>query len=360
MIPLGAKAERGAPPIASRRAKGENNMVTINDIAAKVGVAKSTVSNALTGKKFVSEPLKQRILRICEEMNFSPNFYASGMYGHRTNIIGLFLEESVGGTYHAYYTDLIEACLKYVSRHGYDLLIYYNLDSGRRKNALTKGKSPIDGAIVSAPLIRDHRILQIENNATPCVSIGKPGDDAHLSYVDIDNVKLIHDAVNVLAVNGYEQIYLFNSDEHLSISQERTAAFHAAKEERGLPLPDGDVLYARDSSDEEGRCFAEGLIRKNVAFITANTRLAEGVYAAAEAAGLEIGREVGVFALGGQKNERVTPNLAYASQDYARLAKMAAKCLIRQLEGTCDGETPAVETSLIASKIHFDASVNRG
>ena len=292
-------------------------------------------------------------------MNFSPNFYASGLYGHRTNIIGLFLEESNGGTYHAYYTELIESCLKYVSKRGYDLLIYYNLDSGRRKNALTKGRSPIDGAIVSAPLIGDHRILQIENNATPCVSIGKPGDNTHLSYVDIDNVKLIHDAVNILAVNGYEHIYLLNSDEHLSISQERTAAFHAAKEERALPPLDGDVMYARGSSGEEGKRFAENLIRKNVAFITANTRLAEGVYTAAEAAGLEIGREVGVFALGGEKNDKTTPNLAYASQDYARLAKMAAKCLIRQLEGTGDGEMTA-ETSLIASKIHFDSSVNRG
>ena len=119
-------------------------------------------------------------------------------------------------------------------------------------------------------------------------------------------------------------------------------------------------MYARGSSVDEGKHFADGLLRKNVAFLTANTRLAEGVYAAAEAAGLEIGREVGVFALGGEKNDKVTPNLAYASQDYARLAKMAAKCLIKQLNGAEDREEPAVETALIASKIHFDASVNRG
>ena len=67
-----------------------------------------------------------------------------------------------------------------------------------------------------------------------------------------------------------------------------------------------------------------------------------------------------MFALGGEKNEKVTPNLAYASQDYARLAKMAAKCLIKQLEGAIEEETSAVETALIASKIHFDSSVNRG
>lgn len=67
------------------------------------------------------------------------------------------------------------------------------------------------------------------------------------------------------------------------------------------------------------------MIRKNVAFITANTRLAEGVYAAAEAAGLGVGREVGVFALGGEKNDRLTPNLAYASQDYARACQDGCK-----------------------------------
>ena len=41
-------------------------MVTIKDIAERAGVAKSTVSNALTGKKYVSDDLKQKILDICE------------------------------------------------------------------------------------------------------------------------------------------------------------------------------------------------------------------------------------------------------------------------------------------------------
>jgi DNA-binding LacI/PurR family transcriptional regulator len=35
-------------------------MVTITEIAERAGVAKSTVSNALTGKKYVSEELKKK------------------------------------------------------------------------------------------------------------------------------------------------------------------------------------------------------------------------------------------------------------------------------------------------------------
>ena len=82
-------------------------MVTITDIAQRAGVAKSTVSNALTGKKYVSEELKQKILDICDEMNYSPNFYASRLSGNRTNIISLFLEESENGVYHSIYTIFI-------------------------------------------------------------------------------------------------------------------------------------------------------------------------------------------------------------------------------------------------------------
>ena len=149
-------------------------MVTITDIAERAGVAKSTVSNALTGKKYVSEELKQKILDICEEMNYSPNFYASRLSGNRTNIISLFLEESETGVYHAFYTELIESCLKYLSKHGYHLLITYNSDKRMKNSFLQKGKAPVDGAIIMAPVINDQRITQFESDLVPCVSIGKP------------------------------------------------------------------------------------------------------------------------------------------------------------------------------------------
>ena len=54
-------------------------MISINDVARKVGVAKSTVSNALTGKKYVSPELKEKVLKACKELDYTPNFYASSL-----------------------------------------------------------------------------------------------------------------------------------------------------------------------------------------------------------------------------------------------------------------------------------------
>lgn len=334
-------------------------MVTITDIAERAGVAKSTVSNALTGKKYVSEELKQKILNICDEMNYSPNFYASRLSGNRTNIISLFLEESETGVYHAFYTELIEACLKYLSKHGYHLLISYNSDKRMRNSFLQKGKAPVDGAIIMAPVINDQRIMQFESDLVPCVSIGKPDKSHSISYVDIDNRKLVADAVNILATNGYRKIYLLNANENLNISQERTAAFIKALNDNGLEGGAKSISYSADSSYESGLKLALELIENNTAFITANVRLAEGVYSAAEKKGLKIGENVGAFALGGVRNDKVTPNLTYATQDYTRLGKMAAKNLLKQLKSTDENEGAGFEAQFIASKICFDTSINK-
>ena len=210
-----------------------------------------------------------------------------------------------------------------------------------------------------APSVRDERILQFESDLIPCVSIGKPDESQLVSYVDVDNFKLVQDAVSLLAVNGYKKIYLINANESLNISRDRALAFTRALDDNGLEGGEGNVFYTVESNSQEGESIANRVIEKGTAFITANVRIAEGVYAAAERAELEVGKHVGVFALGGKRNEKVTPNLTYATQDYAKLAKMASRNLLRQLKKAQDGEEIITEAALIPSKICFDTSINK-
>ena len=63
--------------------------------------------------------------------------------------------------------------------------------------------------------------------------------------------------------------------------------------------------------------------------------------------------------VGCKKNEKTTPNLSYATQDYAKLAKMASKNLLRQLKRAQEGEVVETKAELIPSKICFDTSINK-
>ena len=83
-------------------------MTTINDIAKKAGVAKSTVSNVFSKKKYVSPEICERVMKICKELDFQPNFYAASLSNkQKTNLIGLFLETSDSGDYRPFYNELI-------------------------------------------------------------------------------------------------------------------------------------------------------------------------------------------------------------------------------------------------------------
>ena len=224
--------------------------VKIKDVAERAGVAKSTVSNALTGNKYVSEELKQKILKICEEMNYHPSFYASKMAGDQSNIIALFLEESESGQYHSFYTELIESCLKHISASGYNLFISYNADGRERQGLLQKGKTLLDGAIIISPASHDdERIALLEDELIPCVSIGKPADSQMVSYVDVDNARLVRNAVHLLALSGYTKIYLLNSSEKLNISCDRTASFLKALTDKKLEGDGSSICYCTESSE---------------------------------------------------------------------------------------------------------------
>lgn len=305
-------------------------MVKITDVAAKAGVAKSTVSNVLTGRKFVSEELRQKVLTACKELDFQPNFCASGLSSRRTNIIALLLENTTDiGTY-PFYKDLMMSCLTEASVQGYSLLVYYDSDKTKLLQTLRQGRAPIDGAVLLAPGVDDERLVEMENNRITCVVIGRPSHD-DIGYVDIDNKGLVVDVVDKLIEMYGKNIYLLNSSNNLTISQDRDNGFVEVCAARGIDT-EGRLFHNELCSEEESYDIAMRLAEPNAVFVTANEGLAKGVYRAVADRGLSVGKDVGVFALGRSiEHGHFAPKLSYACQSYEQLGKIAVDALINEI-----------------------------
>lgn len=326
-------------------------MVKITDVAKKAGVAKSTVSNVLTGNKFVSEELKKKVLDACRELDFQPNFYASGLSNKKTNIIALLLEATEEVANYPFYKDLILSCLMECSRNGYRLLVYYESDEEKLLKTLRQGLAPIDGAILMTPNVNDERLEQMQNNRIACVVLGRPATD-NISSVDIDNGKLVESVAQDLIRNYGTDIYLINSRGDLTISYDRKAAFCKVCEQHDIRQ---DRVYeiTKDST-EESYSFALENAKRNSVFLTANENAAAGVYQACADKGLKVGQDVAVFALGRSiEHGKFDPPLSYAYQNYEVLGKMAAAALIKEIE---NGE---VNRTLVNSEIRFRASTQK-
>ena len=305
-------------------------MVTINDVAKRCGVVKSTVSNALTGKKYVSPELKQKILDACKELDFQPNFYASTLARGNTNIIALVLEEDSNVKFRGFYSDLIVACLRTAARYGRHLLVYSGIDKDSVITMLKRDKAPIDGAIVMTPLTEDARISQLEQQRIPCVIIGRPADGVNISYVDVNNVQLVKEAARRLYLQGVRKFCLVNSEENKTISADRAEGFREAFED--LSGVRAEVVYTADSTEEDGRRAAAAFLEVGMAFIASDGTVARGIYKAAEAAGLDPLRDIIIYSLG-EDNAGIGIPWKFARQDYRKLGEIATEILIGEING---------------------------
>lgn len=325
-------------------------MIKITDVANKAGVAKSTVSNVLTGRKYVSDELKERVLTACREMDFQPNFYASRLSKRSTNIIALLLESTAELSIH--HKDLISTCVVEASKRGYSLLIYYESDKEKLLMTLRQGRAPIDGAIIMAPCVNDERLLSLENNRIDCTVIGRPSS-SDIGYVDVDNRLLVNKVTQKLVEVYGNDVYLINSAAGMTISLDRRNGFAEACEKHGIDVSDR-IKDCDLRSFASGYDFAKSHLNKDAAFITADEIIAQGVYKAVEDGGLRIGRDIGVFSLGrGLEHGSFSPKLSYASQNYEQLGRLAVDMLIDEIDGK------KRDNILIDSDLHFSESTSK-
>lgn len=66
----------------------EQNKITIDDVAGALGVSKTTVSRAISGKGRISEGTRQRVLEYIKKYHYRPNVVAKGLANSKTYNIG--------------------------------------------------------------------------------------------------------------------------------------------------------------------------------------------------------------------------------------------------------------------------------
>ena len=329
-------------------------MATVADVAKAAGVSKSTVSCVLSGKKFVSEGLKQRVYAACEKLNYSPSSLAVALATKKTNIVGLFLEDSED-RYFEFYNDLIRECVIGLSRRRQKLLIFFGENNYSLSNDLVEGKSAIGAGIVLAPKCIDERIRSIKAKMVPLVVIGRAEVGQSCCCVDVDNFGLVRQITEILIRKyGHRKILLVNSKRDLTITEDRENGFFAAVNEASV-RPWAGIAYVETETEEAGyeavkRIFSQ---KHYTAILVSSDQTCFGVYRALKERGLEIGKQVSVFALGGERlrDKRFSPPVSYAHQDYRIIGQTALKLLDDLTEGR-----PTPPKTYVKSEVFFSDS----
>lgn len=159
-------------------------MATIADVARHLGVSRSTVSYALSGKRAISDELKERIRQAVEELDYVPSAAGLALATNRTKVLALLAPMGEYAT--------PQVALQFVhgvataSRSvGYDTLLVTGDEAFRSVRRLIKGRV-VDGFVLLDVEEDDARVAELRDAGACAVAIGAPSDLGGLDGVDLD------------------------------------------------------------------------------------------------------------------------------------------------------------------------------
>ena len=89
---------------------------TIEDVARELGLNKSTVSRAISGKGRVSEETRAKVLAFIEEHDYHPNAVAKSLAQNRTCNLGLVMPGIYPSIQPAFFHEFMEGCRESAAR----------------------------------------------------------------------------------------------------------------------------------------------------------------------------------------------------------------------------------------------------
>lgn len=212
---------------------GEKQAYTIEDVAKALGVSKTTVSRAISGKGRLSEQTRARVLAFIEAHNYRPNAVAQSLAQSRTCNLGFVIPEDSGMLDFSFFKDCMTGICKEAQEHGYDVLVM--LTDGRSVDRLEQilANRKVDGMIVSRSRIGSPIVKLLKEESFPFVLLGE-SDDPQVLFVDNANREACCELSALLVERGERRMALLCGDWMLSVTHSRYRGFEAACCRSGL------------------------------------------------------------------------------------------------------------------------------
>ena len=268
--------------------------LTIVDIAKMAGVGSTTVSRYFNGGNLKKET-REKIKKIVEEYNYTPNTFAKALKGTDSKIIGVIVP-----CLHSYVSS---NTLKYIDQNlkenNYETLIMNaNFDEEKQLDYIRKlARMNVDGIILLPTTMSKSYESTIKSIDVPVVLLGQEGEYTY--SVEYNDFNAARDLANFVLASGHRKIaYLGVGEEDIAVGYYRKLGFMTTLEKYNLsPI---EVLVTNFGMEDSYRLINENIdkLRKATCLICATDNLAYGAIKALEENGLNIGTDYSVAAFG--------------------------------------------------------------
>jgi len=313
-------------------------MVTIYDIAKKIGCASSTVSRALNGTRHVSPILKAEIEETAKEMGYVANVAARNLISNQSWSIGVIYHESLEiGLEHQYFGGILQAFKTYVEDEGYEITFVSRRAGKQKLSYLEWCKSRrIIGVLIVTIDDKDSELVDLIESDIPVVSVNK---------VDLNCPTIVSDneAGTVLAMEHFlnknkKNIGHISLPENSFSGKERRDTYKKFMREKNLEVDDNLLVIAsgykcKDGYEAAVKMIEDSKVLPEAIYVGADM-LAIGAIRALNDLGYHVPEDIEIIGFDDiELAKHITPTLTTIAQDKHRIGVEAGKLLINYMGG---------------------------
>jgi DNA-binding LacI/PurR family transcriptional regulator len=254
-------------------------MVSIKDVADAAGVSTATVSRVLSDKPHVRGKVRDQVMTVVKELNYSPNRVARNLRARKSNVIGLLVSD----IQNPFFTLISRAVEDAAYQQGMSIFLC-NTDENPEKEAMYL-KLMRDERVAGLILSPTHKLTgdfrSIVDPKLPMVVIDRRVTGAEIDTILIDNEDAAFRLTRHLLDHGCRRIgALFGSG--TTTSKDRRKGYLAALKEKGLE-PSPDLAIHIPAREQDGFAATVRLLAQPMppdAIMTSNGLLAAGAFRA--------------------------------------------------------------------------------
>ncbi|MBR5110715.1 MAG: LacI family DNA-binding transcriptional regulator [Clostridia bacterium] len=339
-------------------------MPTINDVARRAGVSRSTVSLVINHSKLVKEETRKLVERVIEEINYVPNSNARGLSARVTKNLGvIFMKDYLpDSTLISYDSDqhiglcsfnIFNGIMSGLAGTDYSLITEAFCCGGENADLpRLVSEKRVDGLFIVSRPYSPAFLSALRETGLPFVLVGVDCREEGIDSIYADPEEGILLAMEELTRTGHRNICLLNSYSPPGARNSRLIGYRMGLELAGLPFRENWSIRSSanngDAAYQAFRAFWEEGNRPD-AIAAANGQSALGAMRYLYEIGVRVPDQISIIAY---EDSSVCgyaiPALTSVNIRKEEMGAKAAKCLLRRIrEPDCPAESAAIPPYMV-------------
>jgi LacI family transcriptional regulator len=313
--------------------------LTINDIAKKAGVSKSTVSRVLNNTGYVNEETRKKVEEVIKDNKYLPSAVARGLSKQESNTIGVIIPEADN----AFFGEILKGISEVVDNNNMTMMFCHTENcADKEEKALNMlNEQRVKGLILTpandysdegaAKRLRK----QLSDLMVPVLLLDRSVENSVWDGVYFENFRSAYSATEVLIREGNKKIGIITGDLNLKIGRDRYYGFLQAMEDYDIPVEQKYVLEGNFGIHRAYELMKECIEKGDIpdAILTCNNRTTLGFLKALGEKKLVLGRDIA--AIGIDHNEVLDIldyQFSYVGRDTIEMGRTAIYKLLERIE----------------------------